>query len=49
MKTLDYLKSFKDRILDGELTVKEAMSVFMILVVVASICIYAFAPQSFLQ
>ncbi|MDB5117109.1 MAG: hypothetical protein JWQ79_2601 [Mucilaginibacter sp.] len=49
MKTINNIQSFTGRLLSGELSLKEAMGIFMVLVSVISFCIYAFAPQSFNQ
>ena len=49
MKTISNINSFKNRLLDGELSVKEAMGIFVALITVVTVCIYVFAPQSFVQ
>jgi 4-hydroxybenzoate polyprenyltransferase len=40
---------FKNRVLNGQLSINEAVGMFVVLVTIASIFVYAFAPQAFIQ
>jgi hypothetical protein len=43
------LQSFKDRVLNGQLSINEAVGMFVVLVTIASVFVYAFAPQAYIQ
>ncbi|HTH83493.1 MAG TPA: hypothetical protein VL490_11190 [Mucilaginibacter sp.] len=43
------LLGFKDRVLNGQLSINEAAGMFVVLVIIASVFVYAFAPQAFIQ
>ncbi len=45
MKTMDTIKSFTDRVITGESSLTEAMTVFLVIISVVSACIYLFAGK----